>query len=169
MQKESCSSYRVFCKNKWLLIIRLGVGTLMAIHGAWLVFGWSAMWQLIGWMVSSNPSVSSVAGLLAGLIMFVGWIAFVLWIAFRLSAALLSFTMLVAALSHFFQWQGLYELGGPWHAVDLAVVFLGLVFTGPGRYVLCCRKCCSSSCSDAKKMDSSCCGWTCHDKTGHAC
>jgi putative oxidoreductase len=71
-------------------------------------------------------------GFVAALAEFGGGILLMLGLLFRPALTLLLGTMAVAALGHI---SGQID-GGPWHATEMATVFVALLLTGPGRYSL---------------------------------
>ena len=59
---------------------------------------------------------------------FVGGMCLMLGLLFRPVLGLLLVVMFVAASSHIASGEG------PWHATEVATVFVALLLTGPGRY-----------------------------------
>ena len=119
-----------------LLTIRAGIGALfMIVHGFPKLAGGPDTWASVGRAVSylgikfgytGWGFAASVAETLGGLLLIIGF-------AHRPAALALFVTMTVAAI-----WK-YYPFGG-WdaaaHPAALAVVCLGLLFTGPGKYSL---------------------------------
>jgi putative oxidoreductase len=127
---ESLGKYR----NTGLLIIRVGLGIMMMVHGFPKLAGGVAMWTKIG----GNMSVVGIDffplgwGFMAAATESVGGLFLLLGLFFRPAALLLLFTMIIASLVHLSDpKQGLMDAS---HAIELGVVFLGLVFIGPGKY-----------------------------------
>jgi len=117
-----------------LLILRGGLGFFFILHG-WpkLVGGpdtWTALGKAMGVLgIDFLPVVWGFAATVAEL---VGGIALILGYMTRPAAALLAFTMVVAALKH-------VAAGDPFlmrssRPMELAVVFIALVILGPGRH-----------------------------------
>jgi putative oxidoreductase len=71
-------------------------------------------------------------GFMAALAEFAGGILLMLGLLFRPALALMLVTMFVAAVGHI---SGQID-GGPWHATEMATVFVVLFLLGPGRYSL---------------------------------
>ncbi|HTJ77622.1 MAG TPA: DoxX family protein [Rariglobus sp.] len=119
-----------------LLVMRLGVGALfLIVHGFPKLAGGPDKWESIGRAVSylgikfgytGWGLAASVAETLGGLLLMIGF-------AHRPAALTLFVTMTVAAI-----WK-YYPFGG-WdaaaHPAAMAIVCLGLLFTGPGKYSL---------------------------------
>ena len=61
---------------------------------------------------------------------FGGGILFLLGFFFRPAAAMMAFTMLVATTSHLVKGQGFGDYS---HALEMGVVFFGMMLVGPGR------------------------------------
>ena len=59
---------------------------------------------------------------------FVGGVCLMLGLLFRPVLGLLLVVMFVAASGHIASGEG------PWHATEVATVFVALLLTGPGRY-----------------------------------
>lgn len=126
-----------FLKNRdmGLLILRLGIGGMFVFHGYPKLMGGPERWERLGEaMVFLGITLfpvfwgfmASFAEAIGGLFIIFGWY-------FRISNSLLLMTMAVAALQHLAKGQG---LGRASHAVELGIVFLALIFMGPGKYVM---------------------------------
>ncbi|MEV6064791.1 DoxX family protein [Nocardia asteroides] len=123
-----------------LLILRVGFGVLMTVHGAQKLFGWfgGSGWQATvdGFdAMGYNPGV--LFGTLAGLTEFAGGLAVLLGLFTPLAAAAVLGTM-VNAIN--VTWaNGLQGSGGaPGYEMALlfAIAVAALAFTGPGRFSL---------------------------------
>jgi putative oxidoreductase len=117
-----------------LLIIRGGVGALfMCVHGFPRLMGGPDKWNSIGRAVSylGIDFGYTIWGLAASLVMTLGGALMILGLAHRPSALALFITMVVASIWKYYPFFG-------WDAADhpaaMAVVCLGLLFTGPGKY-----------------------------------
>lgn len=118
--------------NAGLLLVRLGVGGSMIVHGLpkllnqekWAQLG--SQMQLIG--IDFLPEFF---GFMAGFAEAVGGLFFLIGLLTRTSSAMLAFTMLIAMLSHIARGDG---FGPSSHAMELGFVFLGFILTGPGQY-----------------------------------
>ena len=116
-----------------LLIMRLGLGVSFIVHGSQKMFGGPELWTQIGgaignWGMHYYPVFW---GFMAAFAEFGGGILFILGFAFRPAAFLLTITMAVATTMHVMKGDG-YNVYS--HAAELCVVFLGLLFVGPGRF-----------------------------------
>lgn len=119
--------------NTGLLIIRIGLGIMFIMHGFPKVMGGPEKWEAVGKAISNIGITFAPAfwGLMAAMAEFAGGILMILGIFFRPAVLLLFITMIVAAIMHFSKGQG---FGGYAHALESAIVFSGLFFTGPGKY-----------------------------------
>lgn len=120
-------------KNTGLLILRLGLGFMFIMHGYPKLLGGPERWEGVGHAMGSLgiDFFPVFWGLMAALTETIGGILFVLGLFFRPASLFLAFTMLVAAVFHLGQGDGLM---GSSHSIELGIVFLGLAFVGPGRY-----------------------------------
>ena len=116
-----------------LLLLRIGVGALFVYHGAPKLFGGPVAWHRLGDAMHylGVYSIPTVWGFLAAFGECVGGVCLALGLFFRLVCLLLLATMTVATTMHLGRGDG---LAGAFHAVENAVLFLGLFFIGPGRY-----------------------------------
>jgi len=121
--------------NIGLLILRVGIGIKFIIHGWPKITGGTETWQGLGGAMANLGITFAPTfwGFMAALSEFGGGILLILGILHRPVAALLFFTMVVATVMH-------VQMDDPFrvysHALGMAVVFLGLFFTGAGRYTL---------------------------------
>jgi putative oxidoreductase len=117
-----------------LFIIRGGVGALfMCVHGFPRLMGGPDKWNSIGRAVSylGIDFGYTIWGLAASLVMTLGGALMILGLAHRPAALALFITMVVASIWKYYPFFG-------WSAADhpaaMAIVCLGLLFTGPGKY-----------------------------------
>jgi putative oxidoreductase len=118
-----------------LLILRIGMGIMFISHGAPKLLGGPERWAKVGGAMG-NLGVTFTPqfwGFMAGLSEFGGGVMLILGVLFRPAMAFMLFTMTVAAISHLAKGQG---LGGASHAIEDGIVFLSLIFIGPGKYSL---------------------------------
>jgi len=122
-------------KDIGLLILRVGIGSMFLFHGAPKMFGGPEKWEMLGKAMSSVgiQFVPVFWGFMASVSEFFGGICIILGFFFRPACILLTITMAVAASMHLNRGNG---LGGASHAIESGIVFLSLVFVGPGKYSL---------------------------------
>lgn len=117
-----------------LLLLRAVFGLYMAFgHGLGKITGGPEQWAQLGGVIEGMlgfgflPTfwgfMAAVAESVAALLVAVGFLA-------RPAALLLVINMFVASMAHI---TGVFD-GGPESAVLYGVVFLSLLFTGPGAY-----------------------------------
>ncbi len=131
-----CLKFLERYQNLGFLILRVGIGLMFMHHGYGKLFGGSAMWEKIGgamatWGIPS--SLFTVFGFLASCSEFFGGLCLILGLGFRLACLFLFSTMVVAATMHLAQGDGLNKAS---HAIEAAILFLSLIFIGPGAYTL---------------------------------
>lgn len=127
---DSLGKYR----NSGLLIIRIGLGIMFMVHGFPKLAGGPAMWEgLGGSMKLVHIDFFPVFwGFMAAVAEGIGGLLLILGLFFRPATILLIITMCIAALVHLSNpKEGLGEAS---HAIELGIVFLGLLFIGPGKY-----------------------------------
>ncbi len=121
-----------------LLLIRVGIGLSMAIfHGWGKISGGPETWERIGGSMQ-NLGIDFLPawwGFMAGFAEFFGSLLLIVGLFSRPAAALLAATMTVAAIRHLSLPADAANAGwaGASHALELLVVYLGLLLTGPGR------------------------------------
>lgn len=116
-----------------LLLLRVGIGTMSMYHGfPKLLAGpqvWGGVGQAMG--VLGITFAPQFWGFMAAFAEFFGGIALISGFLMRPFCALLAFTMSVASLMHLNKGDGLQIAS---HAVELGVLYLSLIFIGPGAY-----------------------------------
>lgn len=120
--------------NIGLLVLRLGIGISFIIHGAPKFFGGPEAWQGLGEMGMGAFGISSGLtfwGFMAAFSEFFGGVFLVLGFLTRPFAILLLITMLVATALKVSQGAEFSDLS---HPLELAVVFIFLLLTGPGKF-----------------------------------
>ena len=121
-------------KDIGLLVMRVGFGLMFV-----LIHGWPKMSGGVSEWASKGAAMGHLGvhfwpafwGFMAAFSELVGGICIVLGLFFRPMAALLAFTMFVAAFMHFKTGGGLDAAS---HAIECFAVALGFVWTGPGRF-----------------------------------
>lgn len=119
-----------------LLIIRGGIGALfMCVHGFPRLMGGPDKWNATGRALSylEIDFGHTAFGLAAALVMTLGGGFLIIGFAHRPSALALFVTMVVATIWKYYPFAG---WDGAGHPAAMAVVCLGLLFTGPGKYSL---------------------------------
>jgi putative oxidoreductase len=120
-------------RNTGLLLIRLGLGVMFMIHGFPKIMGGVDTWKGLGGSMKliGIDFLPVMWGFMAAATETFGGFLLILGLFFRPVNILLVFTMVIAALVHFNKGDG---IDGASHAIELAVVFFGLLFVGPGKY-----------------------------------
>lgn len=117
-----------------LLIIRVGIGISFMVHGSGKMFN-PDRWEAIGSSMANFgiTFLPTFWGFMAAFAEFGGGILFLLGFFFRPAAALMFFTMLTALTVHLSKGD---DFGKYSHAMELGILFLGMIFVGPGRLSL---------------------------------
>jgi len=124
-----------------LLVVRLGAGlSLMLVHGYGKITGGPELWAGVGSSMG-NLGIGfapTLWGFFAAFSEFFCSLLIVLGVAVRPAAALVAFTMLVAATHHLRLPADNPSSGwsGASHAIEFFSVFVALLLTGPGRYTV---------------------------------
>jgi len=118
-----------------LLLIRLVFGCMFVYYGWPKLAGGPVSWESVGQAISAVGIRFGFVfwGFLAAAVMVFGGIFILTGILFRPACLFLLVVMVVAAAMHFRHGDGLNIVS---HAIEDGIVFLGLMFIGPGRYVL---------------------------------
>ena len=116
-----------------LLILRIGIGFMMSFHGYPKILGGPDKWEQIGGAMSyiGIDILPVFWGLMASATEFLGGLLLMVGLATRPVCILLAFTMFVAASMHLGRGDG---FGGASHAIELGILFVSLIFLGPGKY-----------------------------------
>ena len=115
-----------------LLIIRVGVGIVFIMHGWPKIKGGPHGWEQIGKALPVPPAV--FWGFMAALAEFGGGLLLIVGFAVRPVAAVMCFNMLVALSFHLRSPAPMNSFNAYSPALEAAVIFLGLIFLGPGKY-----------------------------------
>jgi putative oxidoreductase len=117
-----------------LLIIRAGLGISFVVHGSGKIFH-PEIWPTLGAALGNFGITFAPTfwGFMAAFAEFGGGILFVLGFLFRPAAAMMAFTMAVALAMHLSKGDGFNVYS---HSLEVGVVFLGMLFVGPGRLSL---------------------------------
>lgn len=120
-------------RNTGLLILRVGLGAMMMFHGLPKIMGGPEQWTGLGGSmgVIGIKFLPTFWGFMAAIAEGLGGFLLLLGLFFRPVNMLLTFTMIIAAIGHIKQGEGIY---GASHAIELGIVFFSLIFIGPGKY-----------------------------------
>ncbi|RZK91922.1 MAG: DoxX family protein [Pedobacter sp.] len=120
-------------RNTGLLLLRIGLGVMFIIHGFPKIAGGPDGWAKLGgsMKVVGIDFLPVFWGFMAAATETFGGFLLIVGLFFRPVLILLIITMIIAALGHFAKGDG---LSGASHAIELGIVFFGLLFIGPGKY-----------------------------------
>lgn len=118
-----------------IVIVRIGLGLMMMVHGWPKVAGGAVKWEGLGRAMGAiGIEVAPIFwGAAASFTEFFGGALIVVGLATRPAAALMVFTMFVAAAHHLNAGDG---ITGASHAIETGLGFLALLFVGPGSLSL---------------------------------
>ena len=122
-------------KDIGLLILRIGIGGMFLFHGGPKIVGGPEKWEQLG-MAMGNFGIHFLPvfwGFMASFAEFFGGIMIILGLFFRPACMLLTINMIVATSFHLNRGD---SLSGASHAIEVGIVFLSLIFIGPGKYSL---------------------------------
>lgn len=116
-----------------LLFMRLGLGVMMVFHGWPKLAGGAEKWEAVGGAIAVLGITFAPVfwGLMAALAETIGGVLLAVGFLTRLTCLTLAFVMLVATLMHLHAGEGLKVAS---HAIEVGIVFVGLVFIGPGKF-----------------------------------
>lgn len=119
--------------NTALLLLRIGIGIMMMMHGYPKLAGGLEKWEKLG----SSVEVLGIHwgytlwGFLAAITESVGGLFMLLGLFFRPTMLFLLFTMSIAVAKHLSGGDTIMDAS---HALELGILFLGLFILGPGKY-----------------------------------
>ena len=116
-----------------LLLLRVALGILFVyVHGWPNLAGGHLRWQEIGHdMHYVHINFAPVIwGFIAAFSESIGGALFVIGFLFRPSCILLALTMAVVSIMEF----KMHGLASASHAMELTIIFLSMIFIGPGKY-----------------------------------
>lgn len=122
-------------RDQGLLLLRIGMGIMFVFHGTPKLLGGVEQWEKIG-MAAGSVGINFMPvfwGFMATFAEFFGGICLILGLFFRPACILLTITMIIAASMHLDRGHG---FGRASHAIEAGIVFLSLIFIGPGKYNL---------------------------------
>lgn len=120
-------------KNAGLLIMRIGIGLAMTLHGYPKLSGGSHKWAELG-MALGPLGIHFLPvfwGFMAAVSEFFGGILVILGLGFRWACIFIGIVLAVALTGEIKAGGGFSDFS---HAYELLVVFLSLFIIGPGRY-----------------------------------
>lgn len=119
--------------NFGLLVVRIGIGIMMMVHGIPKIEGGPELWTKVGSSITHLGIHEFFAfwGFMASISEGVGGLLVLLGMAFRPACIFLFFTMLMASITHI---KNADELAVASHAIELCFLFFGLFIIGPGRF-----------------------------------
>lgn len=131
MRQRDPGSYR----NIGILILRVGLGIMMMLHGYPKLFGGPEMWIQLGAETQSLGInfAPLFLGFMASVTEFFGGLFLILGLFFKPALVMLILVMSTAAASHISAGDGFSEIS---HSIELAIVFISLLFIGSGKYSL---------------------------------
>lgn len=116
-----------------LLMLRIGLGIMFCLHGMPRLYAGKGEWKALG----SAMGVLHVHfwpvfwGFMAAATLCIGGILLILGLAYRPTCLLLTFVMIVAALT---LWHDHANFRSRSHPIEMACVFFALAFVGPGNF-----------------------------------
>jgi putative oxidoreductase len=120
-----------------LLVLRVGIGLMFVlVHGLPKVMGGVSMWTGLGGAFNRLLGVAFIPafwGFLATLSEFGGGMCLMAGILFRPACGFMLFTLVIAVASII---RGGYGFNSASQPVELGLVLLSFIFTGPGRFTL---------------------------------
>ncbi|SHJ48480.1 putative oxidoreductase [Hymenobacter daecheongensis DSM 21074] len=118
-----------------LLLLRIGIGVMFTIHGYPKLMGGPEQWTQVGGAMKAIGLNFAPAfwGFMAAVAEAVGGQLLALGLFFRVACGLLLSTMLMATIMHLTNGD---DFGSYSHALESAILFLGLLLIGPGRLSL---------------------------------
>jgi len=122
-------------RDKGLLILRIGIGTMFMCHGLPKLLGGPEVWTKLGGALSAVgvTFAPTSMGFLAAISESGGGLLIILGLLTRPACFFLFCTMVVATLMH-------VKGGDPFvkysHALEAAILFFSLLFIGPGTLSL---------------------------------
>lgn len=121
-------------RDAGLLVLRLGLGIMFLLHGLPKLTGGPKVWAGLGGAMKhlGIDFFPVFWGFMAAVTEGIGGLLLVIGFFYRPTCLLLTFTMVVATLKHFS--GGDNFLMATSRPLELAFVFFGLAFIGPGRF-----------------------------------
>ncbi len=121
-------------RDAGLLVMRIGLGAMFMMHGLPKLAGGPKMWAGLG-KAMANLGIDvwpTFWGFMAAATEGIGGLLLIIGIFYRPVCLLLTFTMIVAASTHFKAGDKFMDKTS--RPIELAFAFVGLAFAGPGRF-----------------------------------
>ncbi len=121
-------------RDAGLLVLRLGLGVMFLLHGLPKLTGGPKVWAGLGGSMK-NLGIDFFPifwGFMAAITEGIGGLLLVIGFFYRPTCLLLTFTMVVATLKHYSGGDNFMMVTS--RPLELAIVFFGLAFIGPGRF-----------------------------------
>lgn len=121
-------------RDAGLLVLRLGLGSAFLIHGLPKLVGGPKVWSGLGEAMGhlGIHQFPTLWGFLAAFSEGIGGLLLILGVFYRPICLMLMLTMIVATL-HLGAGKG-RDFKAYAHPLEMAIVFFGLAFVGPGRF-----------------------------------
>jgi putative oxidoreductase len=115
------------------LILRIGIGLMLIYHGVPKLMGGPEKWEAVGQAAQyiGIDSIPVFFGFMSALAETFGGLFLILGLYFLPTILIILANFLVAICFHFGSGDG---FAGATEAIELFIVFLALLFMGPGRY-----------------------------------
>ena len=122
-------------RNIGLLILRIGIGLMFILHGYPKLFGGPEMWEQVGGAMQAIGInfLPTAFGFFAAITEFFGGIFIMIGVFFRPALAFLTLVMAVAATTHIAGCDSFIIIS---HSIEMGIVFISLLFIGPGKHNL---------------------------------
>ncbi len=119
--------------NTALLLMRIGLGIMMMMHGYPKIAGGPDKWTKLGGSVAAIGIHFSPLfwGFMASITECIGGLFMLLGLFYRPTMLFLLFVMIVATAMHLHDGESIMDAS---HAIELGIVFLGFFIIGPGKY-----------------------------------
>lgn len=121
-------------RDAGLLVLRLGLGIMFLLHGLPKLTGGPKMWAGLG-AAMGNVGIDFFPifwGFMAAVTEGIGGLLLVLGVFYRPTCLLLCVVMIVATTKHLHAGDHFVNVAS--RPLELAFVFFGLAFIGPGRF-----------------------------------
>lgn len=120
-------------QNFGLLVMRIGLGVFMILHGIGKLTGGVEKWEKLGHAMDKLHIhfMPTFWGFMCAFTETLGGLFCILGLWFRPVCLLLVFNFFVAALHHYTTLSNIREAS---HALELMFTFFGLMFIGAGAY-----------------------------------